>query len=606
MLLGAWGANAGDLLRGAHGRFRERQLTMSCPPHATDGAWRCWLFGEPHPGPELTARGAGLGGASSAGGNPAGSPAGGDLAGVLARALAARGELAVALLEGPFAAIVHDSARVRCWVVRDQLGAQPLVYARVAGGVLFAEHERELLDALAHTPAPDRLALLGWVENGMPPAPRTLFAGIERVPPGGRLALGERAAVERWWEPRYAGVRAGSAEEVGGRLREAAFAATARAAAGARLPAVKLSGGLDSATVAAGLATGGFAGRGALALGGAFANNPEADERGLIEASARHTGLALELVAHDPARSILAPALAHIDRWRLPPGTPNLFLWQPLLERARTLGVDVLLDGEGGDELFGLAPHLIADRLRRGNLVGALRLSARIPGIGPHPGGRMRLRVLRHYGVRPLVPAAVGRRRARRAAPTSPDALIAPADRASLQALRAQGERRPHEGPVWWRMQAHTLIDMREQLDMAGHFRREAADAGIAIRHPLLHDLRAIETALCVPPEMQFDAVRDRPLLRDALRGLIPEQVRTRHDKSHFTELVLEGLHAEEAALVEPLRRADAPLRAYVRGPALERRLAVAPAERPLLGAGTLWRLAIANHWLLALAGGPR
>ncbi len=574
MLLGAWGARAGELLRGAGVReaHREGPLTTTTPPHRAHGDWLCWLFGEPN----------------------------------------------------GFAAIAYDRARGRCWVARDQLGAQPLVWTRVAGGVLFAEHERDLLDALPRTPAPDRLALLGWIENGMPPGQRTLYGGIERVPAGGRLvlggrgALGEGVAIERWWRPRYEGVQPGDPGELGERLREAAFAAVERAARGAGRPAVKLSGGLDSACVAAGLAAGGFASSdadlaagpaergdaadrgGALALGGTFAAYAEADEQELIEATARQAGLALELVEYDPARSMLEPALAHIDRWRLPPGTPNLFLWQPLLARARELGVDALLDGEGGDELFGLAAYLIADRLRRGRLASAWSLSGRIPGMGAHPEPRVRARVLRHYGVRPLVPAQIrDGRRARAARKDSPNALIAPADRAALQAERAAAEQH-HDGPRWWRMQVHHLIEMREELDMGAHFRREASDAGIAIRHPLLHDLALIETALRIPPEAQFDATRDRPLVRDALRDRIPESVRTRHSKSHFTELVLDGMRGDEAELIEPLRRADAPLRAFVRPAALDRRLAVAPQDRPLLGAGVLWRLAIANRWLLA------
>lgn len=535
-----------------------------------------------------------------------GAAVGIDLAGALARGLATQGEAIWTLLSGRFAAVAHDRERDRCVVVRDQLGAQPLVYAQTADGVLFAEHEGDLLDALPRTPAPDRLALLGWIENGITPAGRALYEGIERVPAGGRLALGNfggLAKVERWWQPLYEGIEPGDAAELGAHLREAAFAAVGRAAADARRPAVKLSGGLDSACVAAGLAAGGFAANGALALGGTFADDPEADEHELIEATARHTGLALEPIAHDPAGSLLAPALAHIDRWRLPPATPTLFLWKPLLARARQLGVEALLDGEGGDEVFGLAAYLIADRLRSGRLASAWSLTARIPGIGPHPDPRVRLRVLRHYGVRPLVPAAArGRRRARTYAAARPDALIASQDRASLTALREAGETPGREGPVWWRMQAHSLIDMREQLDMSAHFRREAADAGIAIRHPLLHDLRLVETALRIPPEAQFDATRDRPLLREALKGLIPEEVRTRHAKSHFTRLVQQGLHAEEAELIEPLRRADAPVRGYVAAAGLDRRLAVAREDRPMLAAGALWRLATVNRWLLAQA----
>jgi asparagine synthase (glutamine-hydrolysing) len=588
MLLGAWGARAGELLQQA--THREGRLAMADLPHGAHGDWYCWLFGEPLPAGELATRGEDHG-----------------LASRLAGALGNRGKAAFELLTGRFVAVAYDRSRDRCWVVRDQLGAQPLVYAPVLDGTLFAEHERELLAALPRTPAPDRLAVLGWVENGMPPAQRTLYEGIERVPAGGWLALDEHVAVDRWWQPRYAGVERGTAAELGERLRDAAFAAVGHAAAGAHRPAVKLSGGLDSSCVAAGIAAGGFADRGALALGGAFADYPEADERALIEATARQTRLALELIPYHPDRSMLAPALAHIDRWRVPPGSPNLFLWQPLFARVGELGVDVLLDGEGGDEVFGFAPYLIADRLRRGQLTGAWSLTARIPGIDVHPGSRVRvrLRVLRHYGVRPLVPKPISRRRQVQAnARAAPTALIDAADRASLTALREAAEQR-REGPIWWRMHAHTLIDMREQLDMAGHFGREVADAGIAIRHPLLHNLQLIETALRIPPETQFAAERNRPLLRDALRGLIPEQVRTRHAKSHFTDLVLAGMRAEEAELIEPLRHADAPLREYVGAAGLGRWLTLAPQDRPLLGAGVLWRLAIINRWLLAQMGVP-
>ncbi len=303
---------------------------------------------------------------------------------------------------------------------------------------------------------------------------------------------------------------------------------------------------------------------------------------------------------------MLAPALAHIARWRLPPGTPNLFLWQPLAARARECGVDTMLDGEGGDELFGLAPRLLADLLRAGRPAAAWALAGRVPGIGTDPDTRVRLRVLRHHGLRPLLPASVRRRRDARAQRRAPGrALVPPADAHALAELRAAGAER-YAGPRWWRGQVESVLDVCEELDVGGHFRREAADARLDLRHPLLHDLRLLETALRVPPRAQFDPVRDRPLLRDALRGLIPEEVRTRHAKSHFTHLVLAGMHAAEGELVDPLRRADAPLRAYVVPTALERRIAVPPAARSPLGAGTLWRLAIANRWLLALADEPQ
>ena len=320
---------------------------------------------------------------------------------------------------------------------------------------------------------------------------------------------------------------------LGERLRDAAFAAVGRAAAGSQRPAVELSGGLDSACVAAGLTASGFADGRALAIGGTFSDHPVTDERELIEATARHTQLPLEQIAFKPESSMLAPALEHIARWRLPPATPNLFLWQPLMARARELGVDLMLDGEGGDELFGLAPYFIADRLRTGRLLGAWSLTRRIPGLGQHPDIRLRLRVLRRYGLAPLVPSAVQHRREQRRI-ASLASIVPPADAQTLLDLRMAEEKDRHDGPLWWRYQVESVIDLRDTFDMGGHFRREAADAAIGIRHPLLYDLTLIETALRLPPRAQFDPARDRPLLRDGLTGLIPEAVRTRHEKSHF------------------------------------------------------------------------
>jgi asparagine synthase (glutamine-hydrolysing) len=593
---GTWGAQAGELLERAAARrgaqvHRAGGLTMLSPPQRVQGDWCCWLFGEPEDRGGLAER--------------FGLEPGGDLPTAFTEALTVLGEAACELLCGRFVVVALDRERDRCVVARDQLGAQPLVHVRAADGILFAEHERELRELLARTPGPDRLALLQWIENGTIPKGRTLYEGMHRLPAGHRLILdGTRVSVERWWHLRYREPATGPAPVHAERLREAAFAAVGRATAGARRPAVKLSGGLDSAGVAAGMATNGFADGRGLALAGTFSAYPVTDESELIEATARHTRLPLELIAFNSDSSILAPALEHIARWRLPPGTSNRFLWRPLMARARELGVDRMLDGEGGDELFGLAPQLIADKLRAGRLPTAWSLAGRIPGIGPHPSSHVRLLVLRHFGLSPLVPELVRRRRSARARRTaSPNAIVPRADAQALADLHFAGREDQREGPLWWRFLAETLIDLRDLLEMGGHFRREVAEEEIDRRHPFLHDLRLIEAVLQLPPQVQFDSVRDRPLLRDALTGLIPEAVRTRHVKSHFTPLVLAGIRADESGLVEPLRRADAPVRAYVACEALERKIAVAPDERPIGGALLLWRVAIANRWLLSLAG---
>ncbi len=605
MRAGAWGARAGALLERAGAREsapvertdarwpapveRVGDLSMLRGPDLHAGPWRCWLFGEPEDGGALAER--------------FGVGADVDVRGAFGRALAELGEGACELLCGRFVAVLLDRDRNRCLIARDQLGAHPLVYAEVKDGILFAEHERDLLDLLPQTPAPDRLALLQWVQGGLLPRERTLYEGVRRLPAGHRLVLeAGRLRTERWWEVRYRESEAGSRRELTARLREEVLAAVGRAAAGCKRPAVALSGGLDSACVAAGVAAGGWTDAGAHAVGGSFAGHPLADETELIEQTARHTRLPLRLVAFDPGGSMLAPALAHIARWRLPPATPTLFLWQPLMAAARELGVDAALDGEGGDELFGIAPWLIADELRAARLPTAWSLSGEVPGLGAHAGVRTRLRVLRRYGLGPLLPASIQRRRSMRALRDASSALIGRADAEALAELQAESEAGRRAGPLWWRHKVESVLDMRERSDVAGHFSREAADACLPLRHPFMDDLRLIEAVLGLPPQMQFDPVRDRPLLRDAMIGLIPEAVRTRHGKSHFNSLLLAGMRADEEGLIAPLRRADAPIRSCVAPAAVERMAAAPPQERSMTDVGTLWSVAIANRWLLSLA----
>jgi asparagine synthase (glutamine-hydrolysing) len=587
-----WGERAVELLnRGATrtGTPLERTgaLAVNGAEGATDGDWRCWISGRLTNAEALRER--------------FDLPPTIELPVLIARAYAQLGADACELLRGTFVVVALDRERETATLVRDQLGGRPLVHAEVGGGALFAEHERALVDLLPSTPTPDRLALTQWIERGSTPAGRTLFEGIRRIPPAHQVILSaERIAIEPYWHPSYEGVSAGSREAITEQLRIAAFGAVQRAAQGARRPSVLLSGGLDSACVAAGLAARGESASEARALAAVFPTHPETDERELIEATARHTHLPVELIAFDDRASILTPALAHIDRWSLPPVSPNLFVWRPVMARARELGVDVMLDGEGGDELFGFAPYLIADMLRTGRALAAWRLTRRIPEVGADLNARMRLRALRIYGLSRLVPPAVKHRR-RQTTASPPGSLLLDTDAAALRELADGAPAGGLDGPLWWRALAESLTESGESLGVSAHLRRESIDERIDRRHPFLFDLELLRTVLANPPQMQFDPLRDRALLRDALAGQIPEAVRTRHAKSFFTGLLGAGLAADGAMLADGPTQRDAPVRAFVRTESLEALLREGADARDSRAARRLWHVGLADVWLRAL-----
>jgi asparagine synthase (glutamine-hydrolysing) len=589
----AWGERAVELLRRSAARAgadcqRAGALAVVGPRPAARGRWRCWLWGRIANTPELRAR-LGLEG---------------DVEGceLVAHAYDRLGADACEQLQGTFVAVALDLQRGVASVARDHLGGRPLLYVRVGEGALLAEHERALLDALPSAPAPDRLALAQWIESATLPAGRTLFEGVRRVPPAHRVLLDiERGVtVEPYWRPRYEGTAQGSRTELAERLRESAFAAVARAAGEASKPALLLSGGLDSSCVAAGLAACEPGARPALALSGVFPAHPATDERELIEETARHTRMPLELIAFDETSSILAPALAHIERWSLPPATPNLFAWEPVMARARGLGVDAMLDGEGGDELFGFAPLLIADRLRAGKLLAAWRLTRRIPGVGEEADARMRVRALRVYGTSGLIPAGLRRRRQLRRALASTRTLLRAADLAALSELERDADTRRLDGPLWWQALARGLTRPGEAFGASAHLRREAADERIDRRHPFLFDLELLTLALRTPPELLFEA-RDRALLRDGLRGHVPEAVLARQQKSVFHSPLYNGLAADGALLARGPAERDAPVRAFVREQRLQELLEQASRPSDSAAARRLWQVGLADVWLRSL-----
>jgi hypothetical protein len=132
-------------------------------------------------------------------------------------------------------------------------------------------------------------------------------------------------------------------------------------------------------------------------------------------------------------------------------------------------------------------------------------------------------------------------------------------------------------------------------LGAADQFRRAAHDAGVRVAHPW-RDSELIDFVLRLPPEHAFDPNLDRPVAREAMRGLVPEVVRTSDAKPFFNGLLAEALHGPDRELVGELTRAPE-LGAYVLQAPLGNALARGEGPAAPLDA---WRVATAGAWLRA------
>lgn len=507
------------------------------------------------------------------------------------------GEGFLAELRGAFVILLWDRATRRGLLVRDQLGGRSLFHHERGRMLVFASEVQDLLALSPRTPPPDDVALARWLARLPAPPEVTLFRDLKRLRAGHLMPLRERALPRRWWTPCYRTPATRTPQEAASELRAEMTAAVDRALTGAAAPGVLLSGGFDSASIAALASTG--LGAVPRTYSRVFPGHAEVDESMQIAKLRAHFSLP-GVVEPFTGGSALAAAARFIDRWALPPVSPNWFVWESLVERAARERVDVLLDGEGGDELFGCSPAFLADLLRQGRFAALLSTSRAIPGMGAHPPPRWLLRAVRDYGIRGALPARVHglARRIRGTARKEPSWIAA-----STRRLLADAERRYEwkelSGPRWWAGLVHALVDGPDALGAADQLHRESRMGGVSFVHPW-RDLDLIEHVVAQPPELGFDPDLDRPLARAAMKGALPEAARLNTRKPYFNVLLRDALTGVDRRNVENLIL-DPP-------PELAPHLDLAQVRRLLGDSGgpgrilDLWQLATAAAWVRGLA----
>lgn len=110
------------------------------------------------------------------------------------------GDEFVTQLNGQFAFALWDRARRRLLLVRDRAGILPLYYARTRAGIAFASEVKALLASGLVAAALDPDGLDELMTFWAPLAPRTVFRGVEQVAPGHMLVLESgRTTTRPYW-----------------------------------------------------------------------------------------------------------------------------------------------------------------------------------------------------------------------------------------------------------------------------------------------------------------------------------------------------------------------------------------------------------------------
>jgi asparagine synthase (glutamine-hydrolysing) len=211
----------------------------------------------------------------------------------------------------------------------------------------------------------DPQALYAYVYFHEIPSPACIFEGIGKLPPGHTLSWdGRHADVARQWQPTFADESRVTEREAADELLRLLLAAVRRSMPGRGTVGCFLSGGLDSSTVA-GLAAQVHPGIATVSMG---FDAQGYDEMEYARIAARHfaTHPIEYYVTPDDVLRTLPDVAAGFSE---PFGNSSAAAVYQCARVARDHGIEVMLAGDGGDELFGgnerYARQLVFERYAR-------------------------------------------------------------------------------------------------------------------------------------------------------------------------------------------------------------------------------------------------
>jgi asparagine synthase (glutamine-hydrolysing) len=283
---------------------------------------------------------------------------------VILHAYEAFGVACLEQLNGMFAFAIWDSHRHRLFLARDRVGIKPLYYARLPHCLVFAS---ELKAVVAHPAVERRLdlaALNQYLAYEYVPTPRTIFAGIKKLPPGHFLTFENHVArLEPYWDMSFKpgeGDRGRSTGDYAAEFRDVLKEAVRLELLSDVPLGVLLSGGIDSSSVAAAMVELSPAKVKSFSI---VFEDPSFDESRYARQVARQLGTDHHELLLDADMTLeLVQCLGDfLDE----PLSDSSFIPTFWLSRLASGHVKVALSGDGGDELFGGYPTLQAHRLAR-------------------------------------------------------------------------------------------------------------------------------------------------------------------------------------------------------------------------------------------------
>ena len=460
------------------------------------------------------------------------------------------GDMFAARLNGDFALALFDVDRQRMLLARDVIGVRPLYYW-VSGDTFIAASEVKAI--LAHpqvTPQPDDNVIADLLVGGNPNELRlTLYRNVLRVLPGHTVivTLAGVREFKHWDFDPTRQIRLGSIDEYAEVLRGLFKEAVRRRLRTAGAVAVTVSGGLDSSAILCQAEALGKAGEPVSPVRGISQLYPEgsaADERHYLEEIEALCGVEIRRLPPSPIRT-------STDRdwpWRIEYPYLPANNEMDCLDGARSLGCGTVLDGFYGDQILW-SNASVFDSMRAFRWLEAqgkfLALSRSMTDCSP----RQLRNELFHCFARDLAPdrllalwRCIRRWLGRGNTPKwYSHAIRDVAYRRSQLQRRRAGPFASKQAELCYVLIHSSHISL--SMEMSNKF---SAYLGLEMAYPFA-DRDLVSFMMAIPGEIVLWKGVYKGLFREAIRGVLPEAIRSRYWKADFTQLTSDaaaGLHS--------------------------------------------------------------
>lgn len=437
------------------------------------------------------------------------------------------GAAALLSLNGDFSLALLNSQKRHALLAIDRIGTRNLCYQETAAGLIFGA----TLDTLRAHPLSrrelDPQALYNYVYFHMLPGPQTAFKSQLRMPAGHYLESNDgHIHLRPYWRMEFVEDRPSSVEGQRDAFLTAVRQATADAAQGAEAVGAFLSGGTDSSTITGMLAK--------VAPGKPRVYSIGFDATGYDEMEyARIAARHFKAEHHEyyvTPEDVVDAIPRVVSAYDQPFGNASAVPTYYCARLARENGIERLLGGDGGDELYGgnaryATQHKLAFYERSpAALRSLLQWALQVPGMNAIPLAKK----ARSYVAQASLSMPARYESYNLLERLGPERVfnedfLAAVDRGAPLALLTQRYEDTNAQTLLNRMLALDLKFTLADNDLP-KVTRMCELAGVDVSFPML-DERVVDLSASLAPDFKLRGTRLRYFFKEALRGFLPDEI---------------------------------------------------------------------------------